>query len=203
VLLQRRLFHLSKTRWLIHALIFWPFVIRFLWGFIGLIGSLWGPGRETVWTLLDKNAPVTAFVFDLTGLVLMLGIVLAWIRGSSAKINRLPGLPRRDTPALALIGGIIGVGFVLEGMRIAMTGSPPGSEFAFLGQALSRLFAGRPWLTEAYGYVWYLHAVLTGIFIGYIPFSRLFHIITGPIVLAMNAADGHDEERGTRSPGRT
>jgi nitrate reductase gamma subunit len=192
VLLQRRLFRLSKTRWLIHSLIFWPFVVRFAWGMVGLIGSLWYPRWGAVWTLLDKNAPVTAFLFDLTGLVLMLGIVLAWIRGASAKTSPLPGLPRRDTLALALIGGIVGVGFVLEGMRIAMTGSPPGSEFAFVGYALSRGLTDASWLTDAYGYVWYAHAVLTGVFIAYLPFGRLLHVITAPIVLAMNAA--HEDQ---------
>lgn len=196
VLLQRRLYRLSKRRWMIHSLIFWPFVIRFVWGIIGLIGSLWKPEWATVWIMLDKNAPIAAFLFDLTGIMLMLGVGFSWIRGAFSE-PRPPGLPRKDYLALALIEGIVGVGFILEGMRIAMTGSPPGSEFAFLGHALSRLFTGSSWLTDLYGYIWYVHAVLTGMFIAYVPFSRLFHIITAPIVLAMNATD----ENGMRHIG--
>jgi nitrate reductase gamma subunit len=36
--------------------------------------------------------------------------------------------------------------------------------------------------------VWYLHAVFTGAFIVYLPFSRMLHMIMAPVVMAMNAA---------------
>jgi hypothetical protein len=75
-------------------------------------------------------------------------------------------------------------------MRIAMTGYPPGSSWSFVGYPISIFWAGATW-TGVYGYVWYLHAVLTGAFIAYIPFSRLAHIIIAPVVLAMNAAKKH------------
>jgi nitrate reductase gamma subunit len=39
--------------------------------------------------------------------------------------------------------------------------------------------------------VWYIHAILTGAFIAYLPFSRLMHIIIAPVVLAINAASDH------------
>jgi len=187
-LLQRRLFRQSPKRWGIHALIFWPFVIRFVWGMAGLLGSLWAPGCEGVWVLLDKNHPVTALVFDTTGLMVMLGGVLALARRSPEASSGARGLPSRDRVALVLILVVVVVGFVLEGMRMAMTGGTPGSGFAFVGQGMASLFSGAQDLTTIYGFVWYVHAVLTGAFIAYLPFSRLIHIIMAPIVLAMNAA---------------
>ena len=42
--------------------------------------------------------------------------------------------------------------------------------------------------TGIYGYVWYVHAILTGAFVAYLPFSRMLHMIMAPISLAMNAA---------------
>jgi len=42
-------------------------------------------------------------------------------------------------------------------------------------------------LINAYGYVWYGHAVLTAAFIAYLPFSRLIHVILAPVVLVLNA----------------
>ena len=87
------------------------------------------------------------------------------------------------------------IGFVLEGMRLAMTGSLPGACYAFVGCALSALFSDPTGLTQIYGYVWYLHAVLTGIFVAYLPFSRMFHIIMGPLVLAMNAVSEQEHSR--------
>ena len=188
VLLQRRLYRQSRSRWVIHGLIFYPFLLRFLWGMIALIGSLWKPEWPFVWPMLDKNQPVTAFLFDLTGVILILGIVFALIRGARKMRTRLPDLPSQDRIALTLIGGIALVGFVLEGMRIAMTGFPGGSEWAFVGYGIGELFSQGSRLVNLYGYVWYLHALLSGAFLAYLPFSRLLHIILAPLVLTMNAA---------------
>jgi len=187
-LLQRRLFRISRSRWFIHALIFFPFLIRFCWGLIALIASIRRPEWQGVWIMLDKNHPLSAFLFDLLGVSVILGVVLILARkyllGSE---DKLEGLPRADWPAYSLMGGIMIVGFILEGMRIAMTGTPQGSQYAFLGYVISRLFTGAD-LTGIYGYMWYLHAIFTGAFVAYLPFSRMFHMIMAPVVLAMNAA---------------
>jgi len=145
--------------------------------------------------MLDKNNPVTAFLFDVTGAMVLLGATLAFIRGLLKRSYKPPGLPGQDRLALSLIGGIVVIGFILEGMRIAMTGSPAGACYAFIGCAVSTLFSDSTSLTQSYGYVWYVHAILTGIFVAYLPFSRMFHIIMGPIALAMNAISEHETDR--------
>ena len=94
--------------------------------------------------------------------------------------------------ALGLIAGIVAIGFVLEGMRIAMTGSPVGSTYAFVGYWISTLFSDPLALTVVYGYTWYLHAILTGAFVAYIPFSWLLHIIFSPLVLVVNGIPKHE-----------
>lgn len=76
-----------------------------------------------------------------------------------------------------------------------MTGWPAGSEYAVIGYAISNLFSGMTGLADIYGYVWYIHAVLTGAFIAYLPFRRLMHIIIAPVVLAINAASDHESRR--------
>jgi hypothetical protein len=190
-LLQRRLFRQAKVRWVIHALIFLPFLCRFAWGVVGLGASLCRPDRPGIWILLDKNRPATAFLFDLTGVMVILGIVCAVVRRAGRPSEEiLAGLPRPDRAANGLLAGIVLVGFLLEGMRIAMTGSPSGAEFAFAGYGLSRLFTGVD-LTGLYGYVWYGHAILTGTFVAYLPFSRMIHMITVPMALALNAGSEH------------
>jgi len=187
-LLQSRLFRISRFRWFIHALIFFPFLIRFGWGLIALVASIWLPEWQGAWKMLDKNQPLTALFFDLSGLLVILGVVLIllrkYARGSEGKLE---GLPAADWLVYSLMGGIIIVGFILEGMRIAMTGTPEGSQYAFLGYIISRLFKEVS-LTGIYGYMWYVHAILTGAFVAYLPFSRMFHMIMAPVSLAMNAA---------------
>jgi predicted CXXCH cytochrome family protein len=188
-LLQRRLFRISKERWFLHALIFYPFLLRFIWGVWALTASLKWPQWSATWAMLDKNHPLTAFLFDLSGMVVIVGIIGMILRRVQRRSEAMfSGLPAADWPAYALLGGLMIVGFVLEGMRMAMTGSPDGASYAFIGDAISRLLSGFE-LTGIYGYVWYLHAVLTGAFIVYLPFSRMLHMVMAPVVLAMNAAD--------------
>jgi len=192
VLLQRRLYRQSTVRWLIHFLIFFPFVFRFFWGLTALTASLWTPEWSSVWDMLDKNHPATGFLFDLTGIMVLFGMAMAFIRGIMKRSGQLPGLPSQDWLALSLIGGIVVIGFILEGIRIAMTGYPNGSGYAILGFSISLIFKDSAGLTGVYGTIWYIHAILTGIFVAYLPFSRMMHIIMAPLVLAMNAVQEHE-----------
>jgi len=194
VFLQRRLYRQSPKRWLIHGLIFYAFALRFAWGIIALIGSLWVPEWSCVWPMLDKNSPLTAFLFDLTGAMIILGVLLSYIRGRKQRSDQVPDLPRQDVPALGLIAAIVVVGFLLEGTRIAMTGFPEGSCYSFLGYMIGRLFFSTSPLVNVYGFIWYLHAMLTGAFIAYVPFSKLLHIIISPFVLMGSAADRHEKK---------
>jgi nitrate reductase gamma subunit len=187
-LLQMKLHRLSGWRWLIHGLIVWPFVLRLVWGLLALLASLWAPGKDLPWAMLNKNNPLHGMFFDATGLIIIVGAAIALIRSRSSPSAKLPGMPPHDRMASGLLGAIILVGFVLEGIRIAMTGYPPSSAYAFVGDAVSRLFFGVSRLEDIYGYVWYLHALLTGAFVAYLPFSRMFHIVLAPVLLAMNAA---------------
>jgi len=187
VFLQRRLYRQSPKRWIIHALIFYPFVFRFFWGLLALFGSLWKPEWPVVWDMVNKNYPLTGFLFDLTGVMILVGVGLAFARGWLNRAERAPGLPEQDRVALGLIGGIVIIGFILEGMRIALTGYPAGAGYSIVGYGISLLFSAPRGLTEVYGFVWYIHAALTGAFIAYIPFSRLLHMIIAPVVAVMNA----------------
>jgi nitrate reductase gamma subunit len=125
------------------------------------------------------------------------GACAAIARGMATRRQRLPGLPGQDHAALALIGGVVLVGFVLEGMRMAMTGASGSA--ALVGYVISHAFTAGPALARSYGYVWYLHAALTGAFVAYLPFSRMFHILVAPVVLAGRAL--RHGSHGTRAAG--
>ncbi len=187
-LMQRRLLKASLLRWILHSMIFFPLALRFLWGLFGLFVSACLPEWDVTEIVFNKNHPVTAIFFDITGALIILGgccmIVRKKLMGEGIGLH---SLPKTDIPAWCLIGLILITGFVLEGMRISMTGSPEGAEYAFIGYALSRLFTGFE-LTNIYGYMWYFHAVLTGAFVAYLPFSRMTHIILAPVSVAIGAA---------------
>jgi nitrate reductase gamma subunit len=186
-LFQLSLLKRSPRRWFIHALIFWPFALRFGFGLIALIMSLAFSTDEVTWDLINKNHPFTALFFDLTGIAVLIGVILAFLRRlGKDKSDPVEGLPAQDRLALLLLAAIVILGYITEGMRIAMTGWPTGSGFAFIGFAISK-FIGGPGLKEVYAYFWYLHAIAWGLFVIYIPFSRMSHIIMGPINAAVNA----------------
>jgi len=193
VIIQRKLFLHSKWRWFSHGLIFYPFLLRFGWGMVTLLLSLVVPEWEVTGALLDKNHPFVSFVFDFTGILIILGVVLVVITKKLQNKRRWSGMPRQEWLSMTLIGGIILVGFILEGLRIAMTLDLTDKHFAFIGYTISLLFSDMKGVTEGYGYVWYLHAFLTAGFIIWLPFSRMFHIVMGPLVVAINAANAHDK----------
>ncbi len=196
-IVQRRLFAQSKWRWFSHGLMFYPILLRFGWGLLTLL--LWriAPEWEPARALQDKNHPLVAFLFDLTGVLIIVGVSLTVFRKIITKKSRLPGLPNQEWLSFVLIGGIIIVGFILEGLRISMTVDSAGKPFAFLGYTISLLLNNIKGSTEIYGYVWYLHAILTSAFIIWLPFSRMFHIVMGPVTVAVNAARHHDNHLGS------
>ena len=186
VLFLQRLFRLSPTRWIIHALIFFPLLFRFTFGLTALVLSIFLPDGAVTVAMLDKNHTMRAFLFDLTGLMILAGTAAAIIRSRNEQIVNIASLPEPGRGMPALLGLIVLAGFVLEGLRIAMTGWPDGAGWAFFGYGVSLMLRGMSGLTDTYGYVWYAHAILVGAFMALIPFTRMSHIITAPIALIIN-----------------
>lgn len=191
VFLQRRLYIESPTRWAAHALIFFPFLFRCTWGMVALLGSLWTPEAAWPWRMLAKDWGLTAFLYDISGVALLVGLLWA------AKLwhceNTHAVLPKkRDWLALCLLTSITLTGFVLEGMRIALTGMPDGSGYAFVGFVLAQFFATMPvgGLAHIYSDAWYVHAIITAVTVAYIPFSQLRHIVTIPLFLFIQTLRG-------------
>jgi nitrate reductase gamma subunit len=118
--------------------------------------------------------------------MIIAGVAAALLRRNEDRetIDHLPAPGRAMT---MLLGLIVLVGFFLEGLRIAMTGWPGGAHYAIMGYGVSLLMKGMTGLSDIYGYVWYVHAILTGVFIALIPFTRMLHIFTAPVVLMADA----------------
>ncbi|MGD8970746.1 MAG: respiratory nitrate reductase subunit gamma [Desulfobacterales bacterium] len=186
VFFLRRLFRLSPGRWLIHALIFYPILIRLAFGMTALGLSLIVPDTDLARAMLDKNHPLQGMLFDSTGLMIFIGVAAALFRPQK-DLQTIANLPKPGRTMTMLLGLIVLVGFILASLRIAMTGWPSGSQYAFIGYGLSLLLKSVPEITTIYGYVWYVHAILTGVFIALIPFTRMLHIFTAPVVLMADA----------------
>jgi nitrate reductase gamma subunit len=188
ILFLRRILKESLSRWSVHSLIYLPFFLRFFIGLILLILSKAFPMSPAVALLLDKNHPVMAFTFDFLGLCIIIGIIGATMRRLQSKPKKALATGQ-DFVVLSLIGAILLTGFIVEGMRILLTGIPASMALSsFLGYPLSsflNLFPIRWEVTYPYG--WYLHALLTGALIAYLPFSKMFHILVNPLVFMIKA----------------
>jgi nitrate reductase gamma subunit len=188
VLLLRRILKESLSRWTIHSLIYLPFFLRFFIGLILLILSKVFPMSPGVALLLDKNYAPIAFGFDLLGLCIIIGIVGATVRRFQSRSQKALATGQ-DFVVLGLIGGILLTGFVVEGMRILLTAIPLSVALAsFLGYPISLFLGLFPIRWEVvYPYGWYIHAILTGALIAYLPFSKMFHILVSPLVFMIKA----------------
>jgi hypothetical protein len=182
VLFIKKLYRLSPARWVIHALIYYPILMRLTFGMIALGLSLMLPDMDLTRSLQDKNHLIRALFFDLTGLMIITGVCAALIRPEKDP-RTLSDLPAPGRGMTMLLGLIVLVGFILEGLRIAMTGWPLGAHYALIGYGVSLMVQGMTGVTDIYGYVWYAHAILTGVFVAMIPFTRMIHMLTTPLVL--------------------
>jgi cytochrome b subunit of formate dehydrogenase len=188
VLLLRGILKESLSRWTIHSFIYLPFFLRFFIGLLLLIVSKCFPMSPSVAILLDKNYPPIAFVYDLLGLCVIIGVAGATMRRFQKKFQNRPS-GGQDIIVLALLGAILITGFFVEGLRILLTAIPPAVALpSFIGYPLSFLLGLFPFRWEwVYPYGWYVHAILTGLFIIYLPFSKMFHILVSPMVLLINS----------------
>ena len=187
VILQRRLLQESVKRWFIHSLIFLPILFRFLLSVFTFFVSRIGPESSLAVILIDKNSGFTAFVNDLCGILILLGIVLAALQRFIIKPPHVIS-EAKDNVALLLIGLLVVLGFMAEGVRIVMTQLPPEVGFySFIGYPISRLLSPMGAHCSAiYPYLWWAHAVVGAIFVAYLPFGKMRHMFNTPLTLLLN-----------------
>jgi nitrate reductase gamma subunit len=139
--------------------------------------------------LVNKSAPAIALLYDGLGALVILGAVMAVVRRYVIRDEQLI-TGGQDTVAIALLGAIFLIGFVVEGARILTTDLRPGlAAFSFIGYAVSWALSLIPvsW-GVVYGWLWYVHAGLVAALIAYLPFSKFIHVLIGPFVAAFNSA---------------
>ncbi|NIV39403.1 MAG: hypothetical protein GWN58_61325 [Anaerolineae bacterium] len=188
-ILHRKLFQKSKLHWLTHACMFLGMAARMALGVFTWLVALLAPFAPLTQILVNKSSPTVALVYDGLGLLVILGAVLAIVRRYVVKDKQLI-TGGQDTVAIALIGAIFLMGFVVEGARILTTDLQPDlAAFSFVGHPISAALGLIPanW-GAVYGWLWYIHAGLVAALVAYLPFSKFIHVLIGPIVAAFNSA---------------
>ncbi|MFH0726679.1 MAG: respiratory nitrate reductase subunit gamma [Pseudomonadota bacterium] len=191
IFLQRRILKESVQRWSLHSLIFLAMMARFAMSlFTGLIFSIDPEGTLSL-ALMDKNHPATAFIYDLLGFLILLGILWALIRRFVVKPVQATA-EIEDSLTLIILGVLIILGFMVSAAGILLTRLPAETAvFSFIGFSLSRFPAWLPvdW-RSAYPVLWYAHAVAGAALIAYLPFGKLKHVFNVPLTYIMEEVWG-------------
>jgi len=185
----RRVLQESVGRWVIHTLIYLPFLLRFGLGLITWLGQLLWPSAAWTQTLSDKNTPGVALAYDFLTLLMLLGVLLAIVRRFFRRDRRLLTFTQ-DRVAIFLLGAIVLIGILTEGLRLLSANTPQDvAVYSFLGYGAAALlrWMNLSW-TVIYPVFWYLHVLPVVILIAYLPFSKFMHIVAGPFIASLDAA---------------
>jgi len=155
-----------------HLFIFYGFLIPFV---IIVI-------TQANFTLPDSLALPLSLFFDLVGALGIVGLILAFYRRYVKKPDNLTyDTTVSNLIALLFLLGIFGLGFCVEGLRIART-QPGWAGWTPIGWVFSQFFSGMGDANQIllHRLLWRLHLFLVLGFVAFIPYSRMLHIFTGP-----------------------
>ncbi len=173
---------------IMHALLFW-----------GALLLLLGTAMDVIDHYITSNLGVPflhgntylafSFLNDLGGVMLIVGVIIAFVRRYIQKPDRLDNI-LDDATALSLIFVVVVTGFITEGLRILVTADHftelpimSWEKWSFLGYGFAKAFEGGSNLMGWYQGLWWFHSVLVIGAIIYVSlaFNRLTHIIVSPV----------------------
>jgi len=197
VFLQRQLFTLSFSRWLIHILIFYGFIGMALLPIASFIlraaGYLATSSTFPSFYLQPEGYFLVKIWGDSFGLLLLLGLVMSGMRRLSLLQFRQAS-NQMDVILLGLLLSVTLSGFVLEGLRLALMPAEI-ARYSFVGRFFSPPGMHsrdnlQPWLTAC----WTLHSLVVSTLFVYLPNSKLMHSLLAPVIIGMNAVEEHKRE---------
>ncbi len=155
-----------------HLFIFYGFLVPFI---IIVI-------TQANFTLPAPLALPLSLFFDLVGALGIVGLIMAFYRRYVKKPDNLTyDTTVSNLIALLFLLGIFGLGFCVEGLRIART-HPGWAGWTPIGWVFSQFFSGMGDANQIllHRLLWRLHLFLVLGFVAFIPYSRMLHIFTGP-----------------------
>ncbi|MBG07139.1 MAG: hypothetical protein CME68_00135 [Halobacteriovoraceae bacterium] len=130
---------------------------------------------------------VVSFLADIAGIAILFGLAFAYHRRYVKKPETLSATnPRNEIYMYSLIGSLVIIGYLIEGIRIYATGMPSGEQFwapvGYLCATLFGLFSAtdQTW-AGIYRGLWLIHMVSTMVFVASIGHTKFFHIIGIPL----------------------
>ncbi len=185
VFLQKQLFRKPLVGFM-HSLLFWGFLyLVVVTAWIAINDKLGFPPFDGNWYI------IISMLADILGLFATIGVAVLGINRYIIRPRRLDDTRPADGLIILLIFTILITGFILEGQRIAIQminemaasgslealayekyASPIGYPIALLLNGLSITT-----LEGLHRFLWWFHMGLAFLFIGLLPFTKLWHIV--------------------------
>jgi len=199
ILFHRKVLRKEPYVGLAHVCLFWGFAGLFVATLIVLVENDILHPLFPQWMFLKGNFYlVFSLAADLSGVLLLVGLLMLVLRRGIFQLPRLRYTPRpgddvkmypspaslvRDDWALLLLLSVAGIGgFLVEALRIQST-QPAFERVSFAGWAIGRLFNGLGSTSTSaqgvFGYFWVFHALTALAFLAYIPYSKAWHMLAG------------------------
>jgi Fe-S oxidoreductase/nitrate reductase gamma subunit len=142
---------------------------------------------------------VVTVMSDAFGVILLLGLAVAARRRLIDKPDRVH-VDRNDFVILWLLALLVVQGYLLEALRIHATNDPWG-HYSFVGLIVSKLFwaLSEPATRWIHFAMWWFHAITFFAGLAYLPYTKLFHIISSSANLFFS--DLKRQKGALRSPG--
>ncbi len=192
-LLHRALLRESKARWAAHTLFAIGFLLLFaLSTFTGFFEEILrgGLGIETPFVLavVDKDTPIMALLNEALGIPLLAGWLALVIRRYALRPAQLR-TEADDTWVLALLGIGLLTGYPTEALRFLAEGTlPAAGSISFIGYPLAQALRPLALAWESWHFaLFFVHVLPFMALLVYMPYSKFFHAIMGPIVATVNA----------------
>ncbi len=190
VVLQVQILKISFVRWLMHFCIFI--------GFMGLLA------QTTVMAMMSHFLPqdsVVAQTFfqgagsrvldvwgDLFGVMLLFGLTIAIVRRYIVRVEQLETI-LKDSLSLIFLTLITVTGFLSEAFRLMDPQYASVAWYSFAGYPLTQLLQAIGFGAMNYKVWVWIHTIISMFFLGFIPFSKAWHVFVSPIEIVLDASE--------------
>ncbi len=190
VVVQKQLAKLSLLRWFIHVSIFYGFMGLLLLSAIAVVLETIVPQDSSIsrYMLYGQGHNYYKAAGDLFGLVILVGLLLAFYRRYIAKDSQLY-TDSTDTTALIFLLVLTVTGFLLEAVRMAILPLTPEIQYSFVGYHIAGVFRGMQGIKSLGTGLWIFHSTLNAALLVYIPHSKFLHVINSPVEIVLNASE--------------
>ncbi len=143
--------------------------------------------------LTDGQYLLFKLALNIAGVLAIIGILMAFARRIFFKSNYLPN-DTEDNLILFILLIILSSGYILDTLSTAAYRLEWINGWDPVGVALVKYFSVFPDVYSLYKFVWVIHLLLAVFTVAYLPYTKLFHILSGGVVNTFFARLYHPAE---------